>query len=325
MDESQVEDNDDEDDEDMGEMPPKLPMPVGKMNCSVTRTCLARLIRFHCGRGQLPNYGNPASMPSWWPNHIIDWTKIKNLSHRYEGYLGNTYSNCLRIAMIRGYAHYGLDANEYVESKGIRAPYDPAFLNNGGCGVEAGAIFNNFNNGQINLPGTPVIQPVVLNSLKIKKPLPLLVPLSSMVSEGQYPQSLLDTRDWFPPRLAFSKAINAAPEAVKSLKPCKVIMDRSRANKSRKMVMGVAKEVDRVGNMFDYFYDDLRRQKFTDFSLVASKKTPNRPKEQSSLKVHRAILAAHSPRLCRILQVNISIYKFEFWLCILCLLLNQRA
>ena len=96
-----------EDDEEMGELPPKLPMPVGKMNCSITRTCLAKLIRFHCGRGQLPNYGNPSSMPVWWPNHIIDWTKIKNLSHRYEGYLGNTYSNCLRIAMIRGYAHYG--------------------------------------------------------------------------------------------------------------------------------------------------------------------------------------------------------------------------
>ena len=114
-----------DDDEDMGELPPKLPMPVGKMNCSITRTCLAKLIRFHCGRGQLPNYGNPASMPVWWPNHIIDWTKIKNLSHRYEGYLGNTYSNCLRIAMIRGYAHYGLDANEYVENKGIREPYQP--------------------------------------------------------------------------------------------------------------------------------------------------------------------------------------------------------
>ena len=54
-------------------------------------------------------------MPCWWPNHLIDWTQIKNLSHKYEGYLGNTYSNCLRIAVIRGYAHYGLDANEYVE------------------------------------------------------------------------------------------------------------------------------------------------------------------------------------------------------------------
>jgi hypothetical protein len=66
---------------------------------------------------QLPNYGNPASMPCWWPNHLIDWMQIKNLSHRYEGYLGNTYSNCLRIAVIRGYAHYGLDANDFVEKQ----------------------------------------------------------------------------------------------------------------------------------------------------------------------------------------------------------------
>ena len=98
-------------------LPPKLPLPIGKLNCSATRTALAKLIRFHCGN-QLPNYGNPASMPSWWPNHLINWGQIKNLSHKYEGYLGNTYSNCLRIAVIRGYAHYGLDANEYVDNQG---------------------------------------------------------------------------------------------------------------------------------------------------------------------------------------------------------------
>ena len=60
-------------------------------------------------------------MPCWWPNHLIDWLQIKNLSHRYEGYLGNTYSNCLRIAVIRGYAHYGLDANDYVEKQNGRS------------------------------------------------------------------------------------------------------------------------------------------------------------------------------------------------------------
>ena len=113
--EIQVQDEMNEDDDDETEnLPPRLPLPIGRLNCSTTRTVLAKLIRFHCGN-QLPNYGNPASMPCWWPNHLIDWTQIKNLSHKYEGYLGNTYSNCLRIAVIRGYAHYGLDANEYVE------------------------------------------------------------------------------------------------------------------------------------------------------------------------------------------------------------------
>ena len=96
----------------------RLPLPIGKLNCSATRTALAKLIRFHCGN-QLPNYGNPASMPSWWPNHLINWSQIKNLSHKYDGYLGNTYSNCLRIAVIRGYAHYGLDANEWVGTQQV--------------------------------------------------------------------------------------------------------------------------------------------------------------------------------------------------------------
>lgn len=279
----------DEDDDDMGEMPPKLPMPVGKMNCSLTRTCLAKLIRFHCGRGQMPNYGNPASMPVWWPNHIIDWSKIKNLSHRYEGYLGNTYSNCLRIAMIRGYAHYGLDANEYVESKG------------GG-----GALDISYSNDEIMLTGTPVIngQPLPQVQPPQKKALPMLIPLSSMVCEGQYPRSLLGTRDWFPPRLAYSKAIDASGGAIKSLKPCKVLVDQTFADRSDNFPLGGVKESDRISDLFQYFYEDLERQKFTDISLVASKKTPNRPKEIGTVKVHKFILAAHSPKLKRMMEVR---------------------
>lgn len=38
-----------DEDEDTENLPPKLPMPIGKMNCSLTRTVLAKLIRFHCG------------------------------------------------------------------------------------------------------------------------------------------------------------------------------------------------------------------------------------------------------------------------------------
>ena len=43
------EDEIDDDDDDAENLPPKLPMPIGKMNCSMTRTVLAKLIRFHCG------------------------------------------------------------------------------------------------------------------------------------------------------------------------------------------------------------------------------------------------------------------------------------
>ena len=291
---SSVQNGMDEDD-DMDELPPKLPMPVGKMNCSVTRTCLAKLVRFHCGKGQLPNYGNPSSMPVWWPNHIIDWTKIKNLSHRYEGFLGNTYSNCLRIALIRGYAHYGLDANEYVESSSGGSQHHHTY--------NSTSNFQDYlpptnNTAEIQLTGAPVTQ-------LPKKAMPVLVPLSSLVTEGQYPQSLLDTRDWFPPRLAFSKAIDAPSEAVRSLKSCKVVMDRTRSEHN--YIIGPVKEKNRVEDMFDDFYQDLTDQKFTDFSLVATKKTPNRPKEKSVIKVHRFILAAHSPRLKMMMQVTIKL------------------
>jgi len=54
--------------------------------------------------------------------------------------------------------------------------------------------------------------------------------------------------------------------------------------------------------MFDYFYHDLENKKFTDFSLVATRKTPNRPKEKLSIRVHRLILAAHSPRMKQMMR-----------------------
>ena len=304
-----------DDDEDMGELPPKLPMPVGKMNCSITRTCLAKLIRFHCGRGQLPNYGNPASMPVWWPNHIIDWTKIKNLSHRYEGYLGNTYSNCLRIAMIRGYAHYGLDANEYVENKGIREPYQPlynspldTFSSNSEANLmqaQSRVIMHPSQQPQSGISYQQMPKPTAMPPPS--RPPPLLVPLSSMVSEGHYPQSLLNTRDWFPPRLATSKGCEVPQEAVKMLKPCKVLMDNSIADKASRFSLGSVGEDNRMSQMFDFFRQDLKEQKFTDLTLMASKRTPNRPKEKLAIKVHRIVLAAHSQRLNRMLRVIINI------------------
>ena len=301
-----------DDDEDMGELPPKLPMPVGKMNCSITRTCLAKLIRFHCGRGQLPNYGNPASMPVWWPNHIIDWTKIKNLSHRYEGYLGNTYSNCLRIAMIRGYAHYGLDANEYVENKGIREPYQPLY--NSPLDTSESMLMQQPLSTRVMMHPTQQPQTgIAYQQQQLPKPTmmvpsrppPLLVPLSSMVSEGHYPQSLLNTRDWFPPRLAISKGCEVPQEAVKMLKPCKVLMDNTIADKAARFSLGSVGEDNRMSQMFDFFRQDLKHQKFTDMTLMASKRTPNRPKEKLTIKVHRIVLAAHSHRLSRMLRVII--------------------
>lgn len=76
---------------------PRLPIPINKMNCSVARTSLARLLRFHCGAN--PKYGLVETMPVWWPNEVFEWTALKNLSHRFEGFMGDSYSNCLRLAL----------------------------------------------------------------------------------------------------------------------------------------------------------------------------------------------------------------------------------
>ena len=45
-------------------------------------------------------------MPVWWPNDVFEWTALKNLSHRYDGILGDSYSNCLRLAIVSGYEYY---------------------------------------------------------------------------------------------------------------------------------------------------------------------------------------------------------------------------
>ena len=84
--------------------PPRLPVPINKMNCGLARTSLSRLLRYHCGKN--PKYGTLHSMPVWWPNDVFEWTALKNLSHRYDGILGDSYSNCLRWAIKAGYEYY---------------------------------------------------------------------------------------------------------------------------------------------------------------------------------------------------------------------------
>jgi len=100
--------------------PPKLPIPINKMNCGLARTTLSRLLRFHCGKN--PKYGTLTSMPVWWPNDVFEWTALKNLSHRYDGNLGDSYSNCLRLAIVQGYEFYGKDPYGYVEETGDDLP-----------------------------------------------------------------------------------------------------------------------------------------------------------------------------------------------------------
>jgi len=99
---------------------PRLPIPINKMNCSVARTSLARLLRYHCGTN--PKYGDPNSMPIWWPNDTFEWTALKNLSHRFEGFMGDSYSNCLRLALAHGYEFYQKDPMTFVEDQAESLP-----------------------------------------------------------------------------------------------------------------------------------------------------------------------------------------------------------
>ncbi len=103
--------------------PPRLPCPIKSMNCSTIRICLSKLLWFY-NKNNPPLYGNLCSMPAWWPGHLMDWTKLKNLRHKYEGPLGNTYTNCLRTALVRGYSFYGVDPENYLEPAG-RLPQTP--------------------------------------------------------------------------------------------------------------------------------------------------------------------------------------------------------
>ncbi|CAB4068155.1 KIDINS220 [Lepeophtheirus salmonis] len=153
--------------------PPKLPIPVAKLNCGGARSCLSRLLRYRSGH-QPPNYGNPQFMPSWWPNDIIEWSQIKNLSHRYEGYLGNSYSNCLRIAIIRGYAYYGYDANTYVEDL------------NGGSSAVYWTLGDPQNMTASTLPKITCIR----SEGKSKKPMPNLLLIENTNSTNENKMSL---------------------------------------------------------------------------------------------------------------------------------------
>ena len=31
---------------------------------------------------QLPQYGNRATMPTWWPDELMPWVSLKNLRHK---------------------------------------------------------------------------------------------------------------------------------------------------------------------------------------------------------------------------------------------------
>ena len=99
--------------EDPSDLPPRLSSPFAGMNCAAVRAALSKLLWFH-NRDMPPCYGSPNSRPSWWPDNLMPWVHLKNLRHKYEGPLGNSYTFCLRKAVKLGYDFYGLDAEKPV-------------------------------------------------------------------------------------------------------------------------------------------------------------------------------------------------------------------
>jgi len=164
---------------------PLLPIPVNKMNCSVARTSLARLLRFHCGAN--PKYGCPSSMPVWWPNDSFEWAALKNLSHRFEGFMGDSYSNCLRLALHCGYEYYEKDPMSYVEEFGDNLPMVAtkritSFKVNPQVNelIEKfeGAVDSSIDGRRSSLDADDTVTAVV--SRKRKRPPPPLIPISAV-------------------------------------------------------------------------------------------------------------------------------------------------
>ena len=300
------------------DMPPKLLKAIRSMTCSEIRIGLSKLLWFY-NKNQPPNYGNILSMPVWWPQNIIDWTKLKNLRHKYAGKLGNSYTNCLRVALIRGYAHYGLDANSYLAS----ALHDPK------------PVVYDKELDQVRMEeerAGPVIAAVASHAVAapVKEPPPKIKRLPPLISLQEIEQSrdvatvskckpkiqqrlgpqFLDqsgaTRskfqwdsNFFPPRLNSTTAISDMG-TMKSLKQCKVIIEYGTGR------LLVAKEAEwakrRANNKLIHFeIGDSKALRLFDYNRLmpdgGSCDLIVQGKNGASFYGHRFVFAAHSRKI----------------------------
>lgn len=315
--------------------PPKLAMPISKMNCGDIRVALSRLLWYH-NNSTPPSYGNIASMPQWWPNTLMDWTKLKNLRHGYGGPLGNSYTNCLRIATSRGYSFYGLDADKHVIENGEAKAED------NGTSIDAPISMTPvILSPKEVMTETPAFTITPL-STQLKKPMPSLVPISSLknaklnphapnglspslrtngtppkrgsmklvtpqkesiVKSQLYPQALLNNPSWFPPKMSTSAGIVTTDKVLESLKSCGVLLERrfggvkTRQTKTPKSLTRptVRKPLTKV------FQDDLKRMNHTDLTIVG--------RGGHSVMIHKSVLAAQSPILCQVIKELIPYEK----------------
>ena len=82
---------------------PLLPKPLSILKTAETRTYLSKLIWLGNG-GRRPQYGNPETKPSWWPQHILPWEEMKKMGGRKSVELSHiNYTEILKqcLAAVR--------------------------------------------------------------------------------------------------------------------------------------------------------------------------------------------------------------------------------
>eukprot|EP00092_Neocalanus_flemingeri_P032851 GFUD01035728.1.p1 GENE.GFUD01035728.1~~GFUD01035728.1.p1 ORF type:complete len:426 (+),score=126.92 GFUD01035728.1:331-1608(+) len=100
----------------MGVTLPLLPKPLSILKTAETRTYLSKLIWLGNG-GRRPQYGNPETKPSWWPQHILPWEDMKKMGGRKSVELSHiNYTEILKQCLAAGYEYFGYDPATYFSS-----------------------------------------------------------------------------------------------------------------------------------------------------------------------------------------------------------------
>lgn len=96
---------------------PILPKPLSILKTAETRTYLSKLIWIGNG-GRRPQYGNPETKPSWWPQHILPWGEMKKMGGRKSVELSHiNYTEVLKQCLAAGYEYFGYDTQTYFNTE----------------------------------------------------------------------------------------------------------------------------------------------------------------------------------------------------------------
>lgn len=107
---------------------PLLPKPLSILKTAETRTYLSKLIWLGNG-GRRPQYGNPETKPSWWPQHILPWEEMKKMGGRKSVELSHiNYTEILKQCLAAGYEYFGYDPATYYSSDQDGFPQECSYV-----------------------------------------------------------------------------------------------------------------------------------------------------------------------------------------------------